>query len=57
MVAKIADIERGQAKTINLGLFYGMGRAKLQGQLGVYLCPRRAIDGVVLTILSKSLGR
>ena len=35
MVAKIADIERGQAKTINLGLFYGMGRAKLQGQLGV----------------------
>ena len=35
MVAKIADIERGQAKTINLCLFYGMGRAKLQGQLGV----------------------
>ena len=35
MVAKIADIERGQAKTINLGLFYGMGKAKLQAQLGV----------------------
>ncbi len=35
MVAKIADIPRGQAKTINLGLFYGMGRAKLQAQLGV----------------------
>jgi len=35
MVAKIADIPRAQAKTINLGLFYGMGRAKLQGQLGV----------------------
>jgi DNA polymerase I-like protein with 3'-5' exonuclease and polymerase domains len=35
MVAKIADIPRSQAKTINLGLFYGMGRAKLQGQLGV----------------------
>ena len=35
MVAEIADIERGQAKTINLGLFYGMGKAKLQAQLGV----------------------
>ncbi len=35
MVAKIADIDRGQAKTINLGLFYGMGKAKLQAQLGV----------------------
>ena len=35
MVSKIADIPRSQAKTINLGLFYGMGRAKLQGQLGV----------------------
>ena len=35
MVAKIADIPRSQAKTINLGLFYGMGKAKLQGQLGV----------------------
>jgi DNA polymerase I-like protein with 3'-5' exonuclease and polymerase domains len=35
MVAQIADIPRGQAKTINLGLFYGMGKAKLQAQLGV----------------------
>jgi len=35
MVAEIADIPRGQAKTINLGLFYGMGKAKLQAQLGV----------------------
>jgi DNA polymerase I-like protein with 3'-5' exonuclease and polymerase domains len=35
MVAHIADIPRGQAKTINLGLFYGMGKAKLQAQLGV----------------------
>ena len=35
MVAEIADIDRGQAKTINLGLFYGMGKAKLQAQLGV----------------------
>ena len=35
MVAKIAQIKRKQAKTINLGLFYGMGKAKLQAQLGV----------------------
>jgi DNA polymerase I-like protein with 3'-5' exonuclease and polymerase domains len=35
MVAEIADIPRSQAKTINLGLFYGMGKAKLQAQLGV----------------------
>ena len=35
MVADIANIPRKQAKTINLGLFYGMGKAKLQAQLGV----------------------
>ena len=35
MVAGIADIPRSQAKTINLGLFYGMCKAKLQAQLGV----------------------
>ena len=35
MVAEIANIPRKQAKTINLGLFYGMGKAKLQAQLGV----------------------
>ena len=35
MVADIANIPRRQAKTINLGLFYGMGKAKLQAQLGV----------------------
>ena len=35
MVATIANIPRSQAKTINLGLFYGMGKAKLQAQLGV----------------------
>ena len=29
------DIPRTQAKTINLGLFYGMGKAKLQAELGV----------------------
>ena len=31
----MADIPRLQAKTINLGLFYGMGKAKLQAELGV----------------------
>jgi len=35
IVAKMADIPRTQAKTINLGLFYGMGKAKLQAELGV----------------------
>ena len=34
-VADMADIPRTQAKTINLGLFYGMGKAKLQAELGV----------------------
>ena len=31
----MADIKRTQAKTINLGLFYGMGKNKLQAELGV----------------------
>ena len=31
----MAQIPRTQAKTINLGLFYGMGKAKLQAELGV----------------------
>ena len=31
----MAEIPRIQAKTINLGLFYGMGKAKLQAELGV----------------------
>ena len=34
-VADMAKIPRDQAKTINLGLFYGMGKAKLQAELGV----------------------
>ena len=34
VVADIANIERSEAKTINLGLFYGMGKAKLTAQLG-----------------------
>ena len=35
IVADMAQIPRSQAKTINLGLFYGMGKAKLQAELGV----------------------
>ena len=35
IVADIADLDRREAKTINLGLFYGMGQAKLQAQLGI----------------------
>jgi DNA polymerase I-like protein with 3'-5' exonuclease and polymerase domains len=35
IVADMADIPRIQAKTINLGLFYGMGKNKLQAELGV----------------------
>jgi len=34
-VADMANISRTQAKTINLGLFYGMGKAKLQAELGL----------------------
>jgi len=35
MVAKMAGIDRKIAKTINLGLFYGMGKAKLTEELGI----------------------
>ena len=35
IVADMAEIPRKQAKTINLGLFYGMGKNKLQAELGV----------------------
>ena len=34
-VADMANISRTQAKTINLGLFYGMGKGKLQAELGI----------------------
>ena len=34
-VAKMAGIERSQAKTINLGLMYGMGKNKLMAELGL----------------------
>jgi len=35
IVADMAEIPRYQAKTINLGLFYGMGKNKLQAELGI----------------------
>jgi DNA polymerase I-like protein with 3'-5' exonuclease and polymerase domains len=35
IVADMANISRSQAKTINLGLFYGMGKMKLQKELGL----------------------
>ena len=35
IVADMAGISRTQAKTINLGLFYGMGKAKLSKELGI----------------------
>ena len=35
IVADMAKISRTQAKTINLGLFYGMGKLKLQAELGL----------------------
>ena len=35
IVAEMADIPRTQAKTINLGLFYGMGKNKLMAELGI----------------------
>lgn len=35
IVSDMAHIPRSQAKTINLGLFYGMGKNKLQAELGV----------------------
>ena len=35
IVADMAKISRKQAKTINLGLFYGMGKNKLKSELGL----------------------
>jgi len=34
-VAEMAGIPRSQAKTINLGIFYGMGARKLSNELGI----------------------
>ena len=35
IVSDMANIPRSQAKTINIGLFYGMGKNKLQAELGI----------------------
>ena len=35
MVAEIAQLSRRQAKTINLGMMYGMGKGKLMNELGI----------------------
>jgi len=35
MVADIAGIDRKEAKTVNLGIMYGMGKGKLGAQLGI----------------------
>ena len=35
MIAHMAGIERKQAKTINLGIMYGMGKNKLMAELGL----------------------
>ena len=35
MVADLADITRKEAKTVNLGIMYGMGRKKLAGVMGI----------------------
>jgi DNA polymerase I-like protein with 3'-5' exonuclease and polymerase domains len=43
IVADMANISRKQAKTINLGLFYGMGKIKLQKELGLDQSKARAL--------------
>jgi DNA polymerase I-like protein with 3'-5' exonuclease and polymerase domains len=43
IVAEMANISRKQAKTINLGLFYGMGKIKLQKELGLDQSKARAL--------------
>jgi DNA polymerase I-like protein with 3'-5' exonuclease and polymerase domains len=44
MIADMAGIERKQAKTINLGIMYGMGKNKLMAELGLNeRCCRKTI--------------
>ena len=43
IVAEMANISRKQAKTITLGLFYGMGKIKLQRELGLDQNKARAL--------------
>ena len=46
LVADMAKIPRSQAKVINLGLFYGMGKAKLMAELGVSKTKADEIFGI-----------
>ena len=48
----MAEIPRTEAKTINLGLFYGMGKAKLQAELGV---TKEKADELFTSIIVKFL--
>jgi DNA polymerase I-like protein with 3'-5' exonuclease and polymerase domains len=43
MIADMAGIERKQAKTINLGLMYGMGKNKLMAELGLQQEPAKSL--------------
>jgi len=43
MVADMAEIDRGTAKTMNLGLAYGMGMGKMADQLGVSMAEAKKI--------------
>jgi len=43
MVADIAGISRKEAKTVNLGIMYGMGAAKLAGQLDVSVAEAKGL--------------
>jgi DNA polymerase I-like protein with 3'-5' exonuclease and polymerase domains len=45
MVADLAGITRKQAKTVNLGIMYGMGVAKLADQLGIANEEAKALIG------------
>lgn len=45
LVADMADIDRGTAKTMNLGLAYGMGMTKMADKLGISMKDAKVIYG------------
>ena len=51
MIADMAGIERKQAKTINLGLMYGMGKNKLMAELGLL---KQAAEELIRTYHQKA---
>ncbi len=51
VVADMAGIERKQAKTINLGLMYGMGKNKLMAELGLM---KEAAEDLIRTYHQKA---